>query len=188
MLHNCKVHKLHHGWILSMDILSRQSPVPKDARITNKNQQCLCSGKPKDVRQGRKSQTHPLNYDQALMLHAPACPFGSFDLGTCGYASEESQGSVTWRDTRECCVREHSNHQGSQSPSCLFHQHRAWMLFFNWFNPMSRKLRITHFYRWANLWKTGTHSGGLSHLYVLFMHLELSLWEGRYSEACLETF
>ena len=82
-------------FLVSMDISARQTPVPKDARITNKNQQCLCSGKPKDVRQGRKSQTHPLNYDQALMLQALASSFGSFDLGTCGYASEESQGSVT---------------------------------------------------------------------------------------------
>ena len=64
------------------------------------------------------------------MLQALASSFGSFDLGTCGYASEESQGSVTWRDTREGCVREHSNHQGSQSPSCLFQQHSTWECYF----------------------------------------------------------
>ena len=37
---------------------------------------------------------------------------------------------VTRRDTRECYIREHSNRQGSQSPSCLFQQHSTWECYF----------------------------------------------------------
>ena len=105
MLHNCKVYKLHHGWILSMDILSRQSPVPKDAKITNKNQQCLCSGKPKGLDKGSlktldkgENHKHVKLWPSFYVARSCLCfwIFWPRNVWIC-----------KWRITRECYMKRH---------------------------------------------------------------------------------